>query len=297
MNITYTLVNLLIWLFLKVLLIAFIVFPVWIMIKFLKKRGVSVFKRRLFGGLVGATIILFLFIPNIVSKVSEQYFEHLCKEESGLFVYKTVDDVDGMFMLRPRKNVTDKMLKDRYMPDPLGHDRKNFKSNISKFVGSNGYDFVEMAVDHEIRLEDTSQNIKYNDLSMFDEPGSGDKYVRYCCYDERNQDSIVKEYSTTRKSRYGYTWKDISYPYDRQLGIAGSELTVTNIESGEVLALFRGFVRSRRLSGDGWSIFVPVNWGGPKCPIEDKRDLNFKIISSILKPKLDLKENQGGDYE
>lgn len=46
------------------------------------------------------------------------------------------------------------------------------------------------------------------------------------------------------KSRYGYTWRGIRRPHDRELGIVGGELIVMDMLSNEVLAVRRGFIRS-----------------------------------------------------
>ena len=34
---------------------------------------------------------------------SKEYFDHLCKTEAGEFIYKTVENVDGVYMMRPRE--------------------------------------------------------------------------------------------------------------------------------------------------------------------------------------------------
>jgi hypothetical protein len=52
---------------------------------------------------------------------AKEYFEHLCKTEAGEFIYKTVENVEGIYQMRPREHVTDKMLQDRYfLEDPYG---------------------------------------------------------------------------------------------------------------------------------------------------------------------------------
>ncbi|MCS6319917.1 MAG: hypothetical protein H8K05_19540, partial [Nitrospira sp.] len=38
---------------------------------------------------------------------SQEYFDHLCKAEAGEFIYKTVENVDGLYMMRPRTKATD----------------------------------------------------------------------------------------------------------------------------------------------------------------------------------------------
>src|SRR5574339_72189 len=54
-------------------------------------------------------------IPNLVPADSgyrpgmtpEQYFDHLCKSEAGEFIYKTVENVEGLYLMRPRNRPTD----------------------------------------------------------------------------------------------------------------------------------------------------------------------------------------------
>ena len=38
-----------------------------------------------------------------------------------------------------------------------------------------------------------------------------------------------------QKSRYGYTWRGIVRPHDREMGIAGGEIIVLDLETNEVL--------------------------------------------------------------
>lgn len=69
-------------------------------------------------------------IPNPVPEDSgykpgmtpQEYFEHLCKTEAGEFIYKTVENVEGLLQLRLRENPTDYELEHLYaMEDPYGH--------------------------------------------------------------------------------------------------------------------------------------------------------------------------------
>lgn len=66
-------------------------------------------------------------IPNPVPENSshtpgmtpEQYFDHLCKTEAGEFIYKRVEHVEGLYMMRPRKEATDDELSHLYaLEDP-----------------------------------------------------------------------------------------------------------------------------------------------------------------------------------
>ncbi len=70
-------------------------------------------------------------IPNPVPEDSgykpgmtpEEYFNHLCKTEAGEFIYKTVENVEGIFMMRQRERATDIHLQHLYaLEDPYGYD-------------------------------------------------------------------------------------------------------------------------------------------------------------------------------
>ena len=64
---------------------------------------------------------------------SKEYFDHLCKTEAGEFIYKTVENVDGVYMMRPRRRATDYMLEHLYvMEDPYGHT--NGEANDLEFL-------------------------------------------------------------------------------------------------------------------------------------------------------------------
>src|SRR5205807_1234939 len=54
------------------------------------------------------------------ASVSEQYFEHLCSTEAGEFVLKTVEDVQGLYFMRPPNQPTDADLMERYKLEAPG---------------------------------------------------------------------------------------------------------------------------------------------------------------------------------
>jgi hypothetical protein len=98
---------------------------------------------------------------------------------------------------------------------------------------------------------------------------------------------MVEEDIKALGSRYGFTWRGIARPHDRELGIAGGELMVLDLQSNEVLGVRRGFIRSggvRNLTGIWWLT-------GHVCPkYEGKafsKDGNFAywFITKVLKPK------------
>ena len=55
------------------------------------------------------------------SMTPEQYFDHLCKTEAGEFIYKTVENVEGLYLMRWEK-VDDDRLQHLYaLEDPYAY--------------------------------------------------------------------------------------------------------------------------------------------------------------------------------
>ena len=212
-------------------------------------------------------------IPNPVPEDSgykpgmtpEQYFDHLCKTEAGEFIYKTAENVDGLYMMRPRKEATDDELSYLHtLEDPYGYVTEGSAGNARElFVRRGGYAFLE-------------------------EPSSGSinspTYRRYVARYDGNRKTLIEEDTTMIKSRYGYAWRGITRPHDRELGIAGGELIILDAQSNEVLAVRRGFIRS----GNVHNNLTGVWWlGGHACPKGRKGRTDFytfDLIREVLTP-------------
>jgi hypothetical protein len=82
------------------------------------------------------------------------------------------------------------------------------------------------------------------------------------------------------KGHYGYTWRGISRPHDRDLGIAGGELIILDLQTNEALAVRRSFVRSgfvrNNLTGVWWLT-------AGKCSKESLK-MDAQFINEVLKP-------------
>lgn len=95
---------------------------------------------------------------------------------------------------------------------------------------------------------------------------------------------VKKEGVPLVKSRYGFTWRGIQRPHDRELGIVGGELFIMDLSSNDVLGIRRGFIRSggvRNLTGIWWL-------GGQVCPAK-KALSSSQFIQKILKPTPETK--------
>jgi hypothetical protein len=85
-------------------------------------------------------------------------------------------------------------------------------------------------------------------------------YQHFSGYSHRSKEMQL-EYKDKVSSRYGWTWRGIKRRLDREIGVAGGELAVVDLKSGEILALRRGFILAAGKLGH------PVGWGGGNaCP-------------------------------
>jgi hypothetical protein len=169
----------------------------------------------------------------------EQYFDHLCRTEAGEFIYKTVENVEGVFQMRPRPEVTYESNHLYALEDPYGGP---YGSNHPEmwFVGPTRYEYFE-SPDLKRRQPDGLKELTHP--SYFSVPNEDARIARYFGHNGQAQMTMQKEFDATRKSRYGYTWRGISRPNDREMGLAGSELIILDLGTKEVLGIHRGYAR------------------------------------------------------
>lgn len=214
---------------------------------------------------------------------SQEYFDHLCKTEAGEFIYKTVENVEGLYQMRLREEVTDLQRQHLYVLEDLyGSNLGESSEPEGRYIGPNRYAFFETS---RLNRPVPEWKKKYRHPSYFSKPDAGATLARYFGYNGQEIKTIQKEYGESRKSRYGYTWRGIKRPNDRELGITGGELIVMDLEIGEVLAVRRGYVR-----GDTESPRLGMVWQQP-CPLMDTDGL---FVFKVLKPAVSAAMNQGG---
>jgi hypothetical protein len=115
---------------------------------------------------------------------SRQYLKHLCDNEAGEFIYKTVENVEGIRLLRPRSDaaVSRKQQHLYAMEDPYGHTEEEAEQPGPgyMFVGELLYSFIEMpATAHKIPQPSMHKHSHPSLLSPI-EPGF--PVVRYCVF-------------------------------------------------------------------------------------------------------------------
>ena len=209
---------------------------------------------------------------------SEQYFEHLCKAEAGEFIHRTVENVEGFYLMRPRKSPSDNEMEHLYgLEAPYIEVHGDYNSPEEYFVQPHmgKYQFLEVPL---AKLKNTSNYRRYY---RDDNAHPGKQYqtaingmgvfVPYVVADAETE---------TLKSKYGVTWRGITRPHDREFGIAGSELIILDLGTNEILAVRRGFKRTGGVRNNSTGIW----WlAGQTCPKLSKRPDHW-FIREVLKP-------------
>jgi hypothetical protein len=213
---------------------------------------------------------------------SEQYFDHLCKTEAGEFIYKTVENVEGLYMMRPRKEATDDELSHLYaLEDP--YDATD-DPNPQDYLVQPPFGLYQVMESPRTKA-DADISEPYARYVRIPEKESKKEHVYMDGTRSHRVPYVVKKEGTTVvSSRYGFTWRGISQSHDRELGIAGGELIVIDLQTNEVLGVRRGFIRSgsvRSLTGIWWL-------AGQVCPVK-KALSSSQFIQKVLKPILTIK--------
>jgi len=220
-------------------------------------------------------------IPNPVPKdsgyrpgmTSQQYFEHLCKTEAGEFIYKTVDNVEGFYFMRPPKRPTDRDLMDRYRLEApeiertfqLRRDLPEDRARIFVNPPWASFRYIE-----EKRASSTTPSAPYTRASGY----------------RQDVTHMRVESTADLVSRFALTWRGIKRPNDRELSVAGSEWIVLSLTSGEVVSVFRHFTmggRSQKAANGIWWLNAVNCPGGSDKNVRSSRI--YSMVSKVLQPR------------
>ena len=194
-----------------------------------------------------------LVIPNPVPADSgyrkgmsaDDYYRLLCEKEAGDFIFRKVEDVEGLYFARPPKSPSDQDLMDRWKLEhpyleskfQLWGDSPEERAGLFVNPPSSTYQFYEepnldpKASQPHWRLSGyrSWQNVRENGV-----------------WKHTPASPWIIEPITQLKARYGLTWRGIHRPHDREHGIAGGELIAYDLSTNEILAVFRNYAFSGR---------------------------------------------------
>lgn len=194
------------------------------------------------------------------SKASWDYFQSRCEQDAGEFIYRTVENVEGLFQMRsrdPRDYFT--RLREGDLPeDPYGHTNAEAKMPAALFLSyplsgipkKTPYQYLE-----SVKPPNTGKfyDRRFPSLVYASEPVyTGDKYWLYELVGRtENGREIFNAYQkSSLSSRHAYTWRKIKNDKDSKHGVLGSELYVKDLKTDEVLGLKRGFFYKNKYTGE-----------------------------------------------
>lgn len=202
-------------------------------------------------------------IPNPVREDSgyrpgmtqQEYFQHLCRNEAGEFIFKTVDNVESIAQLRVRpfyKGNEGAHL--HYIEDPYGYFASEVEDPSFQFVNPKFHLYSQFEIPIAGHPTYGPASKLNRDPSMYAAVPGTAKFVRYSGGEDGLWQSMRAQYVEKPASRYGFTWRGIKRPHDREMGIGGGELIVLDLKTGEVMGVRRGYAIWNR------------GWTGRLCP-------------------------------
>tara|TARA_R110002073_G_scaffold169750_1_gene326626 strand:- start:2118 stop:2840 length:723 start_codon:yes stop_codon:yes gene_type:complete len=229
--------------------------------------------------LVAAVLVGALYAGRLVwGEVAYRYFRHQCETRAGEFIYQTVDDVEGLYQMRLRdpKDYIDRIRRGDIPEDPFGHTNTEAQTPWELFLANTltkySYKFFETTLPPRESLQ-RLRSFRFENVPEV----TGEHYWIY----ERTHDSLenaehnnvsVRQISKIR-SRYGFTWREIRSAWDRAFGVWGGETVAVDLDTGEELAIRRGFIL--------WATFSDKTG---ICP-DSKTDMTTGyFVKSVLKP-------------
>lgn len=202
------------------------------------------------------------WLPNVPS-VSVQYFLHLCDTEAGQWIFKTVRNVDGLYFARPQGPPPSGLLEDRFGPEmPWMQRQFVLKGDRSPLQEADW--LIQPPIYNYRFLEEPRRDVKWQ--ANIDQP-----YIRLHGYTREifvkpgqvvaalNEKTPMEVTGISQRSAtYGYTWRGIVRPRDREHGIAGGEMIIYDLRTKVVLGVRRQFLitgKNPRRSGEvAWEV-------------------------------------------
>lgn len=211
------------------------------------------------------------------AKAAREYYQKICKEKSGVKVYRQVTGVKSLVVLTPLPSSKDADNFNQYWyGDPYSGPASEFRQRAKysvlvskrapvrdKVLGQ-GFDFIEVPVGGEI--------------------AGSSSFVRIWMDDGATKESKADIDKPT--SRFGISWEDISTEVDRKYWVAGSRLRVIDTTDNSVIAERIGYVIEGGLGSraGGRRPWLTSHGIGTTCPSShDYTDRYFLV--SVLGPQ------------
>ena len=199
------------------------------------------------------------------NKAMRAHFEKRCAEDARITIKRVVENVDGVFIMKPRTDDNTGSFDDKnaigdfygYSADGGMQPGRLIEGSNTNFAGQSrereivGYKFVEMPNPERNLNPSAAPYIYVTANEKFKKPD----YFQ-----------VVRIAVDQLASRYGFDWEDISTPEDRKYWVAGGRTRIIELSTNEVVAERIGFVvnwsHGGRVGGGVWSPGI----GNGYCP-------------------------------
>ena len=253
----------------------------WLLWKSKRPRAAAMAALIFFGG--SPTLYGYLYLKESSAQTSFEedvaYVKELCAKSGGDKIYKTVDDVEGVFQMRARNPDPEDQYRDQFgMEDPWGSAQDDGDDpGIPVGYSNKSYRYLEMQPEYGKQGPPFRRKVgvdtgrKVSDRTPNAVP-------------ERRNDPIWEHQIflvTKLRSRYGYITEDLSTPEMRKRWIAGGRIKIIDLQTNEVLAERVGYFRAigthAKLSWSGASAYQNQRI----CPHNSTLGV---FLLSVLKP-------------
>jgi hypothetical protein len=188
-----------------------------------------------------------------------RYFHQQCEKYGGEFIYRTVDNVEGVFQMRPRdpRDYFDRLRKGDIPEDPYGHT--NLEAIDPEYIYLSlyepSYDYFEKIVFSDRVGSDGSERIRH--------------YYRVSV-EQRPMPFLVL---AKPQSEYGYWWREEQSAADTRHGVRVGITEVVRLADKTVFGLKRGYF-----------IRTPFEGRLAICPNKKDDPFIFEFVRKVLKP-------------
>lgn len=230
-------------------------------------------------------------------RVAVQYFNHLCKTEAGEWVFKKVQNVEGLYFSRPQGPPSSETLA-----DPLGPEMP-WIQRIFLLTGESlhwqGAWFIQPPNYNYLYVEQPRRDVKWQagisapyirlhgyTREALPVPGvHGKAYDKSIWYEYRDKTPMRADGIASPTAQYGYTWRGLMRVRDREHGIAGGEVLIYDLRSKEVLGVRRQFlITGRNPRGPGaatWEVAASCRMPGANTVGQEFTQFAFDVLQTI----------------
>jgi hypothetical protein len=209
----------------------------------------------------------------------DEYFEHLCRTEAGDYVFRRVEGVEGIAIMSPRLGrPTEKAYRDAVSDE----------NPLANLIDSA---FAPLAETHLGDVYVRPPEGKYKYLEVFERSRDTISLRRYSMSSDLNFVSTLNDPFTKRgenrlvatniehvSAPFNIWLRGVRRPRDREFGISGGDVLVTDAKSGQVLAIRRDFARAVF----DYRTSSPVRWDTALSCLRVHEFSTKRFISSVL---------------